>query len=53
MIADQSEQLREEAERIKAKALNYKAIIKVKENKIREMLGLQEQQQRKISDLED
>jgi hypothetical protein len=43
MIVDQSEQLREEAERIKAKVGNYKAIIKVKENKIREILASQEQ----------
>ena len=53
MIVDQSEQLREEAERIKAKVGNYKAIIKVKENKIREILASQEQKQRKIADLED
>ena len=53
MITDKSEQLREEEERIKAKVSNYKAIIKVKENKIRELTGTQEQQQRKIGDLED
>jgi hypothetical protein len=36
--------LREEEEKIKAKVSNYKAIIKVKENKIRELTGTQEQQ---------
>jgi hypothetical protein len=45
--------LREEVERIKAKVGNYKAIIKVKETKIRETQVTQEQQQRKIGDLED
>lgn len=53
MIIDQSDQLREEVDRIKAKVSNYKAIIKVKETKIRESQVAQEQQQRKIGDLEE
>lgn len=50
---DQTEEIREELERVKGKVCNYKSIIKVKENKIRELLGSQEDMQRKINDLED
>ena len=42
LIKDQNEGIRDELERVKGKIGNYKMIIKVKESKIRELMGLQE-----------
>jgi len=47
------EPVRDERDRIIAKVTNYKAIIKVKEGKIREMMGLIDVQGRRVSELEE